>query len=124
MKIFIPGNVPSSKNSKVFTGKFLVNSKTTQKYKKESKPHYLKYAEEFRALYDSLPKPVTVSFQLVRGTKHRFDYINMAQLPFDLMTEYGYIEDDNADCVVPVFEPYSYDKENPGVWITLLNNQD
>ena len=32
MSIFIPGSVPSSKNSKRWTGKMLINSKTTMKY--------------------------------------------------------------------------------------------
>lgn len=27
--------------------------------------------------------------------------------------------DDNADEVLPIFEPYEYDKEKPGVYIKL-----
>ena len=30
--VFIPGNTPSSKNSQQWTGKYLVKSKTTQRY--------------------------------------------------------------------------------------------
>ena len=41
MPIFIPGNVPSSKNSKRWTGKMLINSKTTMKYISKSKGDYL-----------------------------------------------------------------------------------
>ena len=36
MKIFISGNVPSSKNSKRWTGKRLINSETVMKYKKNT----------------------------------------------------------------------------------------
>ena len=28
--------------------------------------------------------------------------------------------DDNADYMIPVFEEYKYDKDNPGVYITIL----
>lgn len=119
MRIFIPINTPSSKNSKRWTGKFLIKSDLCQRYIKLTKKTWLEHAQEFRKLYDSLPKPVEIKFQFVRDSKRRFDYINIAQLPLDLMVEYSFIEDDNADCVIPVFEPYLYDKENPGVWITL-----
>lgn len=124
MKVFISGNVPSSKNSRPIFGKYLGKSKACNKYIKNSKPYYLEFANAFRKLYDSLPKPVMISFQFIRGSKHKFDYINPAQTVQDLMTEYGFIEDDNADCIIPVFEPYEYDKENPGVYITLLPDSD
>jgi hypothetical protein len=31
-----------------------------------------------------------------------------------------WIDDDNADIILPVFQPYIYDKSNPGVKIKLL----
>jgi hypothetical protein len=34
MEIFISGNIPSSKNSKQFTGKYLVSSKTVKNFLK------------------------------------------------------------------------------------------
>jgi hypothetical protein len=64
-----------------------------------------------------MPKPLAVHFQFVRATKHQFDYINPAQTVQDLMVKFGWIDDDNADEVVPVFEPYTFDKTNCGVWI-------
>ena len=36
--------------------------------------------------------------------------------------KYGWIEDDNAEFILPAFEQYTYDKENPGVWIELIEN--
>ena len=36
MRIFISGNVPSSKNSKRWTGKRLINSEAVMKYKKNT----------------------------------------------------------------------------------------
>ena len=35
MKWFIPGNVPSSKNGRRWTGKFFISSKATMKYRKD-----------------------------------------------------------------------------------------
>jgi hypothetical protein len=37
------------------------------------------------------------------------------------MVEYGWIEDDNADYMLPVFLPYEYEKNNGGVWIGINN---
>ena len=36
------------------------------------------------------------------------------------MVKYGWITDDNADIIIPVFEQYEYNKENPGVYINIL----
>jgi hypothetical protein len=121
--VFIPGNVPSSKNSKVWTGKFLVNSKTTQKYKKATVEIFQDVAAKFRSYYDELPKPIKVNFKFIRGSKHKFDYINPLQTIQDLMVDYEWIEDDNADCLIPSFSPFEYDKANPGVLITILKDQ-
>lgn len=121
MKIFIKGNVPSSKNSRQFNLKRRMSFKSKQcsKYDKETRNSWLEHITQFRILFDRLPKPVPVTFKFVRGTRHKFDYINPAQTIQDLMVEYGYILDDNADEIIPVFEPYEYDKENPGVYISI-----
>ena len=42
MKWFIPGNVPSSKNGKRWTGKYLISSKTVMKYRKDTTNAYKK----------------------------------------------------------------------------------
>ena len=38
------------------------------------------------------------------------------------MVKAGWIEDDNADCMKPSFITYSYDKENPGVIISIIDD--
>ena len=38
------------------------------------------------------------------------------------MVKNGWIEDDNMNFIIPVFEPYEYDKENPGVIIKIIKN--
>jgi Holliday junction resolvase RusA-like endonuclease len=119
---FIPGNVPSSKNSRVYTGRFFVTSKATKTYKKASLADYTVFGKEFRKATESLPKPLTVSFKFIRKSKHRFDYVNPLQTVQDFMVDAGWLDDDNADELLPVFEPYEYDKENPGVVIKLISS--
>ena len=46
MKWFIPGNVPSSKNGRRWTGKYFIASKSTMKYRKATK-YYKQFAPLF-----------------------------------------------------------------------------
>ena len=117
--IFIPGNVPSSKNSKQWTGKYFIWSKTAQRYVKDTEPYWQIYSKQFRESIKE--KPAKVSFKFVRGSKHKFDYVNPAQTVLDLMVRYNWIDDDNADEIIPIFEPYEYSKENSGVFINIIN---
>ena len=125
MRIFIPGNVPSSKNSKRWTGKILIHSKTTMRYIKESKEFYVKYKNKFLSLLNesNQQKPYRVSFKFIRGSKHKFDYVNPLQTVQDLMVKNGWLDDDNCEELIPVFEVYEYNKENPGVYIKILKDE-
>lgn len=123
--IFIKGNTPSSKNSKQFvtlkSGKtMLLNSKTVQKYIKESKGDWLVNKNEFLKMLKGKEKPYKIELYFIRDSKRRFDYINAAQIIFDLMQEYGYIEDDDSSNVIPVFRGFEVDKVREGVEIRVL----
>ena len=118
MEIFISGNVPSSKNSKVWTGKFMVWSKTAQRYRKDTEVQWAVNAKLFKSMIHEYP--IKCSFKFIRGTRHQFDYVNPAQTVLDIMVDRGWIEDDNADIILPSFEQYEYDKEKPGVIIKIL----
>ena len=120
MPIFIPGNVPSSKNSKRWTGKMLINSKTTMKYISKTKGDYLINKPKFIKLLKGKSKPYKISFKFIRGTKHKFDYINPCQTVQDLMVKNKWIDDDNCNEIIPIFEKYEYNKEKPGVIISVL----
>ena len=125
-EIFIPLNVPSSKNSKQWTGKMLIHSKTTRNYIKNSKKDYIHGKKEFdkllstKAGIDPYIYPIHIDMYFVRSSKRKFDYINPAQTVQDLMVKWGWIEDDNCDIIVPHFSGYHVDKENPGVIIKIL----
>jgi len=123
--IFIAGNTPSSKNSKQFvtlkTGKkLLLNSKTVQNYIKNSKADWLINKNEFLKMLKGKEKPYRVELYFIRDTRKRFDYINAAQIVFDLMQEYGYIEDDDSTNVIPIFKGFEVDKVRSGVEIEVL----
>lgn len=117
---FISLNVPSLKNSKRWTGKYLISNQRVMEYKKATEPQYKALAPTLIDELNNKTKPYKISFKFVRGSKHKFDYINAVQLPMDLFVKYGILEDDNADEVIPIFEPYEFDKENPGVYITII----
>jgi len=118
--IFIPGEVPSSKNSKQWTGKFLVSSKLTQNYTANTAYDYLAHKRSFFEATNYLSKPLKVGFLFVRGSRRRFDYINPLQTVQDLMVKHGWLEDDNADILLPVLLPYEYKKNGAGVYISVL----
>lgn len=145
--IFVPYNVPSSKNSKIHTragGVF--SSKTVQKYlrqigiisysvsKKEVKEYktrenvFRKNLENyFKNNFDfSKEVPCEIGIHFVRGSKHKFDFVNVCQIVLDLLTAHGMVPDDNMDFIIPIPLKkdniwYSYNKTNPGFYITILN---
>lgn len=125
--IFIPGAVPSSKNSKIFTrGRKLIWSKAASLYRKNSKEAFLANKKDFLSMLNGKEKPYIICFHFVRATKHKYDFVNVVQTIQDLMVEYGYIEDDNIDIMLPfpfrMGDKYSsYDKDNPGVYIKIEN---
>ena len=95
-KWFIPGSVPSSKNGRRWTGKYFIASKAVMNYRKIAKDYYAKYADDFKAELAKHSLPAKISFTFVRGSRHKFDYINPAQTVQDDMVKAGWIEDDNA----------------------------
>jgi len=125
-EIFIRGNFPSFKNSKQRTKSgFMIMSATVQKYLKAWEYQWKDIPEEFKNLKED-DFPITVGFHFVRGTKHRWDFHNMVQGCADLMVKHSWIPDDNMDYFIPAClwtdkGHYSYDKDNPGVFIEIIN---
>lgn len=123
MEIYIKGNVPSSKNSKQWTGKMLINSKTVRNYINNYGYQWysLENIELFKNMIKNRVKPYKIGFYFIRDTARKFDYINAAQLPCDLMVKAGMIEDDNCNEIIPIFLGYEVDKKNAGVKISILD---
>lgn len=143
--IFIKGNVPSLKNSKVKTSKGIFPSKTVTKYLRSLniqsyslKNKYIKEYKDpnrpnlFKEYFKNWIKPnnqVLLGFHFVRGSKHKFDFGNACQIIQDLMVAHDFIEDDNMNWLIPFplankMDWFSYNKENPGVWVKLLKERD
>ena len=138
-EIFISGNVPSLKNSKVKTQKGIFMSKTCRSYltslniasysssrkeviDRKGKKNLFKEAFKDWIVPD---KQIVLGFHFVRGSRHTWDLGNISQIIMDLMTAHKLIEDDNMDWVVPQAykkdgKYYSYNKETPGVYIKIL----
>ena len=124
--IFIPGNVPSSKNGRRWTGRYFIVSKQTARYYKNSKKDWVENKKEFLKLLKGKDsqnkKPYRISFKFIRKSRHKFDYINPAQTVQDQMVKFGWISDDNAQEILPIFLEFEYDKDNPGVYINVLKS--
>lgn len=136
--IFIPENVPSSKNSKV-NGKFF--SKTVMNYlkcfgiksfsgrRKEvaffKKPGIHQFpVAELKKQFENVEYPVQVYFHFVRKTRNHFDFVNICQILLDLFVAFDIIPDDDLDHIIPVCwiidnKAYKTDKNNPGVYIKI-----
>lgn len=131
--IFIPINTPSSKNSKQFIYRggrgFLVNSKLTTKYMRDTDLIYKSKKLEFEKMLKGLDKPYLIGFHFVRKTKQRWDFSNLCQAPQDMLVKHGLLEDDNASVMLPVpfkidGKWYSVDKKNPGVYIKVFSRME
>ncbi len=123
--IFISGNTPSSKNSKQFVTlkngkKLLLNSKIVRKYIDKSEMDWRFNKTEFFKMLKGKNKPYKIELYFIRDSRRKFDYINAAQIIFDLMQEYGYIEDDDSTNVIPVFKGFEVDKARTGVEISVI----
>ena len=141
--IFIQGEVPSSKNSKEIgflymkkgsessiyhkkNGVFrpvrlnLNSSKATKRYVKEREWDYASKKKEFAELVKDFETPYRICFKFFRKTKRKFDYINAAQIVQDMMVKYGWIEDDDASNMIPVFLEFEYNKTKPGVYVDII----
>ena len=141
--IFIPGNVPSSKNSRINTTKGSFASKTVKSYLNSlgiqsyssskklvkgyvNKPNLIEsLREDFLKQTSGKELPLEIGFHFIRDSKRKFDFHNIVQVVLDLMTAHDIIIDDNMDCVIPFAlkmdsKFYSVDKEQSGVWIKII----
>lgn len=127
LSIFIPGNVPSSKNSRrlvVKNGKpKSYESKLCAAYKEQTRSYWINYTAAFKKLCIGKEKPIRVVFYFIRSSNRRFDWHNLVQLPLDLMSQNSWIDDDNISQIVPVppnGAGFHVNPKNPGVIISVI----
>jgi Holliday junction resolvase RusA-like endonuclease len=64
--------------------------------------------------------PLKVGFYVYRKTRRRFDWVNIVQGLQDAMVKNGYLPDDSANYLTPVFLGWDVDSQNPRVEVSVL----
>lgn len=140
--IFIPFNVPSSKNSKAngrFHSKTVMNylrslniqgysasRKEVKEYKNPNRPNlFRQYVGTF---FEGTEHPILLGMHFVRDSRRKADFHNLCHIVLDLLVAHDYIIDDNMNCVFPVplkvqGNWYSVDKHNPGVYLKIIEDK-
>ena len=125
---WIPGNVPSSKNSRMRTRSGLfIASKAVRTYRTTSSEYWSKYRDEFRSILATKSKPIILGLHFIKVSKHDWDWINPAQTIQDEMVKAGWIEDDNVHELLPTplfinGKCWETSKSKPGVYIAILDS--
>ncbi len=124
--ITVPFELYSQKNSKqIFknkaTGKrFITSSTVSKKHRISMVKWMLKNKEAWEKETQGKEFPLRVSMKIYRKTIRKFDYINIVQGMMDAMTDAKWIPDDDMNHIIPVFEEWEHDKENPRVELKIL----
>lgn len=118
--IIIPVELYSSKNSrqvfKLGNGRtILAKSSAAKQNEKDLNMLLSLHRYAWRKITEGQSYPLRVHFKIYRKTKRRFDYVNIIQNLLDCMVMSGWLPDDDADHILPVFEQYEVDKTNPRV---------
>ena len=138
--IFLPGNIPSLKNSKVmgrFPSKTVVmwlRSYGIQSFNSRTKE--VKFFKRIPKLYDFeklctpiknyKDYPIKLGFHFIRKSRHKWDFHNPCHIILDLMTAFDIIPDDNVNYILPFpleinGKYWKYDKNNSGLILKIIN---
>jgi hypothetical protein len=117
---FIPGNVPSLKNSKVWTGKYLVASPSVKRWQKISLEAWQAQKDSFREVTKDLPRPYFIHFTFLRKVDNYWDITAPTETIADEMVRHGWINDDNIYEFIPVFGKPRLERKEPGTIIKVL----
>lgn len=131
--IFIPGNVPSLKNSKVKTKRGIFSSASVNKYIRKlgiqgfsstkktvkgyvdpDRPNIIEsFREDINKMKIDKDNPLFFGFHHVRNSNRLFDFSNSVELIQDLFVAHDFIEDDNVKFMFPI--PMTIDGKLPSV---------
>lgn len=121
-EFWIPGNVPSLKNGKVWTGKYLVSSPSIKKWQINSKEAWWKHKDAFREATKDLPRPYFIHFTFIRNRDNYWDITAPTETIADEMVRQGWINDDCIYEFIPVFGKPRIDRNEPGTIIRILKS--
>jgi hypothetical protein len=141
--IFIPGNVPSLKNGKpngIYHSKpvtkylrslniqtYSASKGIVKGYKDPNRPDlFIEYIGDY---FKNIKYPLLLGMHFVRNSHRVADFQNLVHIVADLLVAHHYIKDDNMHYFFPVpFKIngrwFSINKDNPGVWLKLLDPKD
>jgi hypothetical protein len=140
--IFIKGNVPSLKNSKIkgiyhpkTVTKYLrslniqgysASKKTVKEYKDPNRPNL--FRQQIGTFFNGVEYPIILGVHPVRDSRRKADFHNICHIILDLLVAHNYIVDDNMDFIFPQSmklngRRYSVNKTNPGVWLEILEDK-
>lgn len=131
--IFIPGNVPSLKNSKVKAKGGIFSSPSVNKYIRslgiqsfssrnkiikgyvdKTRPNILEmFRTEIESMKIDKEDPLFIGFHQVRKDNRKFDFSNSVEIIQDLFVAHNFIEDDNVQYMFPI--PMTIDGRLPTV---------
>jgi len=132
--IFIPENVPSSKNSKVKAAGGIFNSPAVSAYLRKlgiqsyssrkkfvkgyvnsiNRPNIIEgFRKEIERMKIGKKDPLFIGFHHVRKQNRQFDFSNSIELIQDLFTAHDFIEDDSVKYMFPI--PMSKEGEIPTI---------
>lgn len=125
-KIILPIELYSSKNSrqifKTKTGRTIIAKSDVAKRNERDLCFLLNiYAEKWKSLCTGKKYPLKLHLFIYRKTKRKFDYVNIVQNLFDCMQASGWLPDDDADHLIPIFDGYDVDDECPRVILSVEN---
>lgn len=141
--IFLRGNVPSLKNGKIKgiyhpktvtaylrslnIQSYSASRKEVKGYKDINKPNL--FMKQIGDYLKDIEYPLLLGIHPVRDSLRSADFNNLSHIISDLLTAHDLIKDDNMRWFFPVpfkinGEFYSIDRDNPGVWLTILNKND
>lgn len=126
MYITIPGELHSSKNGQQIIynkrlGRMMVIKKAVARQQEKDLKVFLEAnKKEWEKMVTDKPFPLKVGFYVYRKTRRRFDWVNIVQGLQDAMVKNGWLPDDSAIYLTPVFLGWDVDGQNPRVELTVL----
>ena len=126
MQITLPIELHSSKNgqqivyNKRLERMLVIKKKSAREQDNELKILLMANKRAWDKMCTDKEFPLKVGFYVYRQTKRRFDWVNIVQGLQDAMVKNGYLPDDSAIYLTPVFLGWDVDSKHPRVEITVL----
>lgn len=126
MQITLPIELHSSKNgqqiiyNKRLERMMVIKKESARKQDGELKILLMTNKRTWEKMVTDKPFPLKVGFYVYRKTKRRFDWVNIVQGLQDAMVKNGWLPDDSAIYLTPVFLGWDVDGQNPRVELTVL----